>query len=113
MPGAGASVGRYSINLDFFSNAAGTTTPESSAQQIFDVADALGSLRVVKFEDLNGNGVRNPSDPGLPGWGFDLTNPQGNPTGMTTGTEGDRTLDNVPAGTWQVAERARSPAGSR
>jgi hypothetical protein len=105
VPGSGATLGRYRVNLDFFSNAAGPASPESSAQQIFDVAAALGSLQITKFEDINGNGTRNPGDPGLPGWGFDLVNPSGNPTGATTGPEGTILLTGVPAGTWTVSER--------
>jgi len=102
--GIGAQTGRYTISLQFFSNAAGPTSPESTATAIFDVAAALGNLQLIKFEDVNGNGRRDPADPGLPSWNFNLTNPSGNPSSASTGTEGSVLLSSVPAGTWSVAE---------
>ncbi|MDH3225507.1 MAG: hypothetical protein OEM67_00235 [Thermoleophilia bacterium] len=103
-PGVGGPVGRYQVSLQFFSNAAGRTIPESTATTIFDVAAALGNLQLIKFEDVNGDGRRDAADSGLPSWNFNLTNPSGNPSSAATGTEGSVLLSNVPAGTWNVAE---------
>lgn len=100
-PGAGATVGRYRATVDFYSAPA---TLESSALVTFDVADQLGTLSLVKFEDLNGNGTRDPGEPGVPGWAFRLTNPQGNGSVASTGADGTITIAGVPAGVWNVAE---------
>jgi uncharacterized repeat protein (TIGR01451 family) len=100
-PSAGAPLGRYRSTVDFFSTPASL---ESSAFVTFDVADQLGTLQLVKYEDVNGNGNREPGEPGVPGWVFRLTNPQGNPSVTSTGADGSATIPGVPAGTWQVAE---------
>ena len=71
---------------------------------MFDVADQLGSLQVVKFEDVNGNGIREAGEPGVPSWTFRLTNPQGNGSVISTGADGAVTVGNVPAGVWNIEE---------
>ncbi len=101
-PTAGAPVGRYKATVDFYS--APGPAIEAQALVVFDVADSLGTLQLVKFEDLNGDGVRQAGEPGVPGWVFRLTNPQGNPSVAQTQSDGTVTIPNVPAGTWQVAE---------
>jgi len=103
-PGVGASQGRYTVALEFFSNAGGPLVPETTATAIFDVASALGNLQLIKWEDVDGDGVRDPGEPGLPSWRFNLRNPSGNPSSAATGTEGSTTLGDVPSGTWSVAE---------
>ncbi len=100
-PGSGAAVGRYRATVDFFSTPASL---ESSALVVFDVADQLGTLQLVKFEDVNGNGVRDAGEPGVPGWTFRLVNPQGNGSVVSTGSDGTITIPSVPAGTWTVTE---------
>jgi uncharacterized repeat protein (TIGR01451 family) len=106
-PGAGASAGRYRAELDFFSVEGGTTTAETTATAIFDVAPDLGNLTLVKFEDLNGNGVREAGEPGVPGWRFELKNPQNNTSGAVTGSDGSVTFVGVPAGVWTVTEASQ------
>jgi uncharacterized repeat protein (TIGR01451 family) len=102
-PAIGAPVGRYRAAVDFYSNPGPTI--EASALVVFDVADSLGTLQLVKFEDVNGNGAREAGEPGVPGWVFDLVNPQGNPSVAVTQADGTITIPSVPAGVWQVAER--------
>ncbi len=100
-PPVNAAVGRYRATVDFFS------TPqnlEASALVVFDVADQLGTLQIVKFEDVNGNGSRDAGEPGVPGWTFRLTNPQGNGSVVVTGADGTVTIPGVPAGVWTIAE---------
>jgi uncharacterized repeat protein (TIGR01451 family) len=96
-----AAVGRYRATVDFFSSGANL---ESSALVVFDVADQLGSLQLVKFEDVNGNGIRDLGEPGVPNWSFRLTNPQGNGSVAATGPDGTVTIQSVPAGVWNVEE---------
>ena len=77
---------------------------EASALVVFDVADSLGTLQLVKFEDVNGDGIRQAGEPGVPGWVFRLTNPQGNTSVAVDRSDGTVTIPSVPAGAWQVAE---------
>ncbi|HMN98406.1 MAG TPA: SdrD B-like domain-containing protein [Miltoncostaeaceae bacterium] len=99
-PPANAPVGRYRASVDY--NAVGGL--EASALVVFDVADQLGTLQIVKFEDINGNGSRDPGEPGVPGWQFTLVNPQGNGSAVQTGADGTITIPSVPAGTWTITE---------
>lgn len=99
-PPATAVPGRYTALLQFFSSAG----LESTATVVFDVADNLGTLRLVKYEDINGNAVQDPGEPLVPNWRFRLVNPQGNASQATTGADGTVTIPGVPAGVWQVEE---------
>lgn len=105
-PGPGSAAGRYRVELDFFSVEGGTSA-ETTASAIFDVAPELGALTLVKFEDMNGNGARDAGEPGVPGWHFDLKNPQGNTSGAVTGADGSVTFGSVPAGIWTVTESSQ------
>ncbi|HET6692542.1 MAG TPA: SdrD B-like domain-containing protein [Miltoncostaeaceae bacterium] len=100
-PPANAAVGRYRASVDFF---AVPGVLEASALVTFDVADQLGTLQIVKFEDVNGNGSRDAGEPGVPGWTFRLTNPQANGSVVVTGADGTITVPSVPAGLWTIAE---------
>ena len=109
----GFRVGRYTAAVQFTSDLG----VESTAASVFDVAAQLGTMVIVKYEDLNGNGVRDPGEPTIPNWAFNLINPSGNPSTVGTLADGTRTIINVPAGTWTVGEPAVpgwafiSPAG--
>jgi hypothetical protein len=50
----------------------------------------LGFICGTKFHDLNGNGVRDPGEPGLPGWTIELVDPATNTVLQTvvTGPDG-------------------------
>lgn len=106
-PPANAPAGRYRAELEFYSDASGPFSPEATASAIFDVAPNLGALTLVKFEDMNGNGIREAGEPGVPGWRFDLQNPQGNASSATTGPDGTISFTGVPAGTWTVTEASQ------
>jgi uncharacterized repeat protein (TIGR01451 family) len=95
-----ATVGRWRAEVDFNSSAG----LEATATAVFDVADQLGTLQLVKWEDTNGNGTRDAGEPGVPNWQFRLVNPQGNPSAAVTGADGTVTIPSVPAGTWTVTE---------
>ena len=102
-PPALAAPGRYRAELAFYSTTS-NPEPESTATVIFDVADQLGTIRLVKYEDVNGNGRADAGEPQVPGWRFRLVNPQGNSSELTTGADGSVTVAGVPAGVWQVEE---------
>lgn len=56
----------------------------------------------IKFNDLNGNGVKDPGEPGLPGWTINITSPGGPP--VTTGANGQYCFIVPLPGTYTVSE---------
>jgi hypothetical protein len=72
----------------------------------------LGSICGMKFNDLNGNGVQDPGEPGLPGWIINLTyNYVTGPVHLTDTTDanGDYCFNNLqPGGTYTVFETNQS-----
>jgi hypothetical protein len=65
-------------------------------------ASAFGTICGVKFNDLNGNGVKDPGEPGLPNWQIN-TNITAIPPIMTDSL-GRYCFSNVPAGTIIISE---------
>jgi uncharacterized repeat protein (TIGR01451 family) len=97
---AGAPAGRYVVRY-IFEEVEGF---EAEAAAVFDVAtDPLANwLREVVFHDVNGNGVRDAGEDGVPSWLLRLTNPTGDAVQLFTGADGTRTDNDVPSGTWQI-----------
>ncbi|HEX9305002.1 MAG TPA: SdrD B-like domain-containing protein [Thermoanaerobaculia bacterium] len=66
---------------------------------------ALGAMvSGVKFNDLNGNGVRDADELGLPGVTIRLTDAAGTVRTTTTDASGNFAFTGIPAGTYTVAE---------
>jgi uncharacterized protein (DUF2141 family) len=65
----------------------------------------LGAIAGQKFQDTNGDGLREPGEPGLQGWTIDLDSLDGT-THLSTVTDanGNFSFANLPAGTYQVHE---------
>ncbi len=91
---------RYRIQVVYYSLQSGN---EASAEANFWVTQDTGSLRVVKFNDRNGNGVRDPGDEGVPGVLFRLLI-QGQTLGEITDANGEILWTDVPIGSYQVTE---------
>lgn len=64
--------------------------------------DTLGSIDGIKFEDLDGDGILDPGEPGLPGWTINLAGPV--PGVTVTGVGGAYSFINLPAGNYTVSE---------
>ena len=80
----------------------GTTAPE---------VIKTGSICGMKFNDLNGNGVRDVGEPGLPGWIINLSysNAAGHVTLVdTTDANGNYCFNNLQGGTYTVSETNQS-----
>jgi uncharacterized repeat protein (TIGR01451 family) len=65
-----------------------------------------GTLCIVKFNDLNGDGKQDPGEPFLAGWSFTVTSASGVVITLTTGPDG-RICRDLPAGTYTVTEIAQ------
>lgn len=127
--------------LSAFTNVAGQYVLSVSAAQVNDLSglpgagaasDAwvmenppptLGRISGVKWEDRDGDGVRDAGEPGVPGWTLFLdANGNGQldsgERSTTTGPDGAYTFDDLAAGAYTVAEVQRTgwtqtaPAGS-
>jgi len=68
---------------------------------------ATGSICGIKFNDINGNGVQDAGELGIPNWQISL----GLPTmpGVTTDAKGAYCFHNLPAGTYTVSETVQAP----
>ncbi len=63
-----------------------------------------GSISGMKFNDSNGNGVRDEGDEGLSGWTITLTNPDGSMESTTTNADGFYMFSNLSAGNYSIEE---------
>ena len=86
------------------------TIPSSAMAATVDVTPVItGEIRGAKFDDLDGNGMRGPGEPGLAGWTVFLDD---NADGLldpgeastVTNASGDYAFIELPAGTYAVAE---------
>lgn len=91
---------RYRIQVVYYSLQSGN---EASAEANFWVTQDTGTLRVVKFNDRNGNGLRDPGDEAVPGVLFRVTI-QGQTLGELTNANGEIVWSNVPIGSYVVTE---------
>ncbi len=62
----------------------------------------LGAITGMKFNDLNGNGVKDAGEPGIAGWTINITSPVN--TNTTTDVNGNYIFPNLTAGTYAVSE---------
>jgi len=66
-----------------------------------------GNISGVKFNDLNGNGIRDADEPGLPGWTITLVSPDGSETSTTTAEDGSYRFEGLAQGTYTVREASQ------
>jgi hypothetical protein len=64
----------------------------------------VGSISGMKFNDLNGNGKKNPGEPGLANWTITLTNETGGVTTTMTDASGNYSFTNLTDGNYTVGE---------
>jgi len=81
-------------------------TTASAAVKIDCPCEAL--ITGLKFNDLNGNGVRDSGEPGLANWTIQVTNSTGNTQTTTTDSAGNYSLTVPAPGTYTVAEVLQS-----
>ncbi len=65
-------------------------------------ATNTASIRSSVWDDLDGDGVRDPGEPGIPGVTVTLTDAQGRVVTTTTDANGDYSFTDLPPGTYTV-----------
>ncbi len=59
----------------------------------------------MKFDDTNGNGIKDPGEPGLANWNINLLKPDGTPVTFTaTDINGNYSFTSLPPGNYVIAE---------
>lgn len=91
---------RYQVRLRYFSLQAGD---EAGADALFWVAQDTGNLLVEKFDDRNGNGVRDAGEPPVAGVLFALT-AGGQTVREVTDSAGRIAWNGIPVGSYELAE---------
>ncbi len=90
-----------------------TSTPSSG--QMFENLDSglyvPGTMTGTKYDDRNGNGMKEGGEPGLQGWEISYSGTSGNVSvsgTATTGSDGTYSIDNLVPATYTVEETAQS-----
>jgi len=100
-----APVGTYKIDLE--ENYKRADTGETYQKRYgldFFYAQAIGYLSIEKFNDENGDGIRQSDEVGLPGWKFAVSGPNGFERTFFTDENGLVTKIDGPAGDYVVRE---------
>jgi uncharacterized repeat protein (TIGR01451 family)/fimbrial isopeptide formation D2 family protein len=85
--------------------------PAADIQSIFAAGKkgkCTATIKGVKFNDLNGNGVRDAGEPGLAGWTIKVTDQNGNSHSVITDTQGNYSFTVPAPGNYTVAEGGQS-----
>ncbi|MBI1803007.1 MAG: T9SS type A sorting domain-containing protein [Ignavibacteriae bacterium] len=78
-------------------------TPADGPVQM-ELQAATGSICGMKYNDLNGNGVKDPGEPGLAGWKIKATDAAGVVYSAVTDAAGNYCFPALPPGTYRVEE---------
>lgn len=117
----GLPMGAYSVSevnqvgwMQIYPAAAGgahavTLTPKEPHLRPLDFGNQVdktpGEICGVKFFDVNGNGVRDPGEPGLPGWTIQMLDSAGNVVASVVSTQQGRfCFKEIKQGTYTFAE---------
>ncbi len=106
--------GSYTIPFPF------GAPPQESKNNNFGNRVEAQSISGVKYNDINGNGVRNPGEPGLEGWTINLEQPAGTIIQTkTTAADGSYSFTGLALGTYVISEvqqpdwTQKAPAGGK
>jgi hypothetical protein len=109
--------GRTMVPLRFIAEALGADVKYDPAERCITITLAtalpitppptdgkVGKICVFKFDDINGNGVQDTGEPGLPGWTIVIKDYSGNVVATGTTDSGGLCCLNVSPGTYTVSE---------
>jgi uncharacterized repeat protein (TIGR01451 family) len=101
-PGATMTVtGTYTITAanigvgSFTNTATASATGVTASAPASAIAVENGTLQILKYEDDNQNGIRDPAEPVLPGWHFQIIGPNGYSSSGVSDASGLVTLPNL------------------
>jgi len=80
------------------------TVVHSGISQVIFANRRLGDLQIIKFEDVNGDGVRDPNEPAWSGVAVTITNEFGDVDACTTDANGECTFLRRPIGIYTITE---------
>ncbi len=81
---------------------------DSEQVAYFTITAPTKNISGVKFNDLNGNGVKDANEPGLADWRITLTKPDGSQVGTLTGADGSYKFEGLTPGSYTVSETAQT-----
>jgi len=79
---------------------------DSGTVHVKGIAPEVGNLEILKYNDLNQDGDRDPGEDGLNGWEFTITGPASYTE--TTGADGYISLSDIPVGEYTITETLKS-----
>ena len=71
---------------------------------MFTIKEISRNISGVKFNDVNGNGVKDSGETGLAGWTVKLTKPDGSDVSTLTGQDGSYRFEDLVPGAYTVSE---------
>ncbi|MCX6668407.1 MAG: SpaA isopeptide-forming pilin-related protein, partial [Methanothrix sp.] len=81
---------------------------DSEQTAIFSLVEPSRNISGMKFNDKNGNGLKDSGEPGLAGWIINLVKPDGSGVSTITKEDGSYRFESLNAGTYTVNEVAQS-----
>lgn len=92
------------LSITFTDGGVGDADLKVNGEISDDGGPSIGEIRGTKFEDINGNGIRDKEDLGLKNWVIKLTNETGNISTNVTDENGNYTFENVADGDYIIEE---------
>ncbi|MGA9097962.1 MAG: SdrD B-like domain-containing protein, partial [Methanotrichaceae archaeon] len=81
---------------------------DSEQVAYFTITAPSKNISGVKFNDLNGNGVKDANEPGIADWRITLTKPDGTTVSTLTGADGSYKFEGLPPGSYTISETAQT-----
>jgi len=101
VPGAKSAMNISRIQLSDLSGALGTASARNGT---FTIEGQQGAISGMKFNDSNGNGIKDPEDVGIANWTTVLKNSTSIVKTITTDLNGNYTFNGLAAGNYTVEE---------
>jgi protocatechuate 3,4-dioxygenase beta subunit len=92
--------GHHTVTLAAGQNLVGRSF--GNRRVVSDTPVKTGGICGIKFNDLNGNGARDPGEPGLPGWQIHISGPTD--TSVITNSQGNYCVMGLLPGIYTIAE---------
>lgn len=109
VPG-GSAPGRWRVRISYYND---DPSLEATNEQDFLVAGAIGTITAVKYEDMNGNGIRDIGEPGVASWPIEIARAAGgglpaSSRTYATAANGVLAVPSLPVGDYTVTEGSQA-----